>query len=163
MRIAAIQKAVSEGKLMKKWRLSAAGCPYVGERVCQTCDPLRWDETCESREMQQSNFDVMDNEDSGFRIGNCNLKNSSLDIENIKIVNSLDDGVSEDEQNDFDEKKITDLIDDRNPEIDEQDDNKIAPSVLRAAMDIRIKMKHQKEQYDSIEGGEKTVQFLSTS
>ena len=163
MRIAAIQKAEREGKLMKKWSLSAAGCPYVGERVCQTCDPLRWDETGEGREMQRSNSDVMDSEDRGFHIGNGNWNNSSLDIENIKSNNSLDDGVSEDEQNVIDEKKMTDPIDDRNRKIDEQDDNKVTPSALQAAMDARMKMKHQKEQHDSIESEEKKVHFLSTS
>lgn len=40
-RITAVRDAEREGNLMRKWRLQLGGVPFVGERVCWCCDPLR--------------------------------------------------------------------------------------------------------------------------
>ena len=40
-RITAIQQAERDGKIFRKWLLMVAGCPFVGEKVCRPCDPLR--------------------------------------------------------------------------------------------------------------------------
>jgi hypothetical protein len=159
-RMAAMQKAEREGKLMTKWRLSAAGCPYVGEIACLPCDPLNSDEIPESQELQQSNSDGINKEENG----------GHMDTGNVKSNDSFEDEVSGDEKNYVDEKKTVDQIDDGNPEIDYHHDIKVSSesSALQAAMDIRMKIKHQKEQYDMIENcpsgcEEMKVQFLSTS
>lgn len=52
-RISAIQQAEREGKFVKKWRLSAAGCPHVGEVICRPCDPLQLEEREGDHQMQQ--------------------------------------------------------------------------------------------------------------
>ena len=42
-RIAAIRDAKREGKPIRRYFLTAAGCPLVGEYICKPCDPLRLD------------------------------------------------------------------------------------------------------------------------
>lgn len=51
-RLSAVQTAEREGNLIQKWRLSAAGCPYVGETICKPCDPLRTDD--KANQIQQT-------------------------------------------------------------------------------------------------------------
>ncbi|KAL3811548.1 hypothetical protein ACHAXA_000586 [Cyclostephanos tholiformis] len=156
-RIAAMRKAEREGKLIRKWRLSAAGCRYVGEIACLPCDPLKLDEISGSQDIQQSNSDGMDTEENGIQ----------MDNRNVRSHDSFEDVVSRDEKKDFDEKKIIDLIDDGHQEIEYHHDIKVPPSALQVAMDIRMKIKHQEEQHDIIENSpsgseEMKVQFLST-
>ena len=79
-----------------------------------------------------------------------------------------EDEDDEDEQNDINEKKTVDPIHGGNLDIDDQDGIETVPSALQAAMEVRMKIQHQKEQHEtgdnSPNGREETkVQFLSTS
>mmetsp|Transcript_1859 Transcript_1859/g.3344 ORF Transcript_1859/g.3344 Transcript_1859/m.3344 type:complete len:516 (+) Transcript_1859:185-1732(+) len=40
-RITAVRDAEREGNLVRKWRLQMGGVPFVGEKICWCCDPLR--------------------------------------------------------------------------------------------------------------------------
>lgn len=67
-RISELEKAVRSGNRMRQWRLSAAGCPYVGEYLCRACDPLRLEkEKNVGLESLQQQFDekVIDVEGNG--------------------------------------------------------------------------------------------------
>lgn len=150
--MAAMQKAERDGKLMKKWRLSAAGCPYVGEIACMPCDPLNSDEI-PGQELQQFDSDGINNEENGVHTEINHRVKSNVPLE---------DDVSGNDKKYVDEKKTVDPIDVGNPEVDSHHDIKAPsePSALQAAMDIRMKIMYQKEQYDMIEN---SPQFLSTS
>ena len=50
----ALQQSEREGRFVRKWRLRAAGCPYVGEVICAPCDPLKLEESEGDQHNQQS-------------------------------------------------------------------------------------------------------------
>ena len=137
-RITAIQKAEREGMIIIKWRLAAAGC--VGYNLCRPCDPLRHDELEEAQEIQQSIADGVNNEDGvQSTCGDGNCSTNDIDVEKIKRdrVDSLDNGVSEEEQTTvtFDVNRDTVeimVVPDQSPP-------------LQAVMDARTKIQLEKE------------------
>jgi len=62
-RKAALQQCEREGTLVTKWRLLAAGCPYVGEVICRPCDPLKSEENDGDQQNRKSS--ASGNIDSG--------------------------------------------------------------------------------------------------
>lgn len=159
-RIIAIQTAEREGKLITKWRLTAAGFPFLGYKLCRPCDPLGRDEIGGGQEVQQSHPDGIGNEEGGIQRstsgdGNCSLH----DIKNVKHerIESLDDGVSEDEQTDLDEKTNIDPIDGVNQNdsdlsvvpnqlSDTVGIEMVTPSALKVAMDARMKIQRKQNE-----------------
>lgn len=82
-RISALQEAEREGKLITKWILRAAGCPYVGEAICRPCDPLRRKEKERNQQSRQSVEGGVDNEENGAHTANGNGNgNGSVNSEN---------------------------------------------------------------------------------
>jgi len=75
-RITALQQAEREGKIIRKWMLKAAGCPYVGENLCRPCDPLRMESSTKNEDnhvenQDVSNADATDIEGGGVDVGEC--------------------------------------------------------------------------------------------
>lgn len=74
-RITALQQAEREGKIIRKWMLMAAGCPYVGENLCRPCDPLRVESSTKKEDnienQDVSNADATDIEGGGVDVGEC--------------------------------------------------------------------------------------------
>lgn len=77
-RISALEKAAREGKLIKKWRLSAASCPYAGEYICRPCDPLNFENernhSCgEGMDKKNGTRDIENSDKDGYfrKIDNC--------------------------------------------------------------------------------------------
>ena len=75
-RISALKEADRTGDWVTKWRLSAAGCPYIGENICRPCDPLR----------------------GGNKDGNHQQPRQP---QQPVVIRSGDDGDEEDDENDF--------------------------------------------------------------
>eukprot|EP00571_Detonula_confervacea_P002665 CAMPEP_0172324514 /NCGR_PEP_ID=MMETSP1058-20130122/51540_1 /TAXON_ID=83371 /ORGANISM="Detonula confervacea, Strain CCMP 353" /LENGTH=441 /DNA_ID=CAMNT_0013040803 /DNA_START=104 /DNA_END=1429 /DNA_ORIENTATION=- len=173
-RISALQQAEREGKFVKKWRLSAAGCPHVGEVICRPCDPLRLEEKEGNHQMQQSCDEGMNNTENGVHKANGNGYDGSSDAEKggrddlQKSIDSIDDGESENDA-------IPCINEARDDNLESDDQNCIEEPPLHAAIERR-KNQHQEEAevhlslFTSDElknaphsNGEKKVEFLTTS
>ncbi|KAL7551076.1 hypothetical protein ACHAWF_014277 [Thalassiosira exigua] len=70
-RLSALQQAEREGRVVRKWLLRAAGCPYVGEVVCRPCDPLRQDEKDKVHQREMLGVEVMENEENVANGNDC--------------------------------------------------------------------------------------------
>ena len=71
-RITAIQQAEREGKIIRKWMLTAAGCPFVGENLCRPCDPLRMESSLKKEEtVENQDAGATDIEGGGVDVGEC--------------------------------------------------------------------------------------------
>ena len=82
-RISAVLEAKRDGRWIKRWRLSAAGYPHVGEVVCRPCDPLRFEEKNGGQQLQRpcSNRSDDDNEADETNVDHDHQKEESLDVE----------------------------------------------------------------------------------
>lgn len=162
-RISAIECAERDGQVVKKWRLRAAGYPYVGELVCRPCDPLRMEEKGgvqdQKVQMQQSYATKgMDNEENGNH--DISNGNDSSDAEN-----EVERGDADVEANakpcDANEAENgnhnLDRTDDQNDEIGNENE---PSSPLQAAMERR-KVQQQTESPHNDE--DKKVEFISSS
>ena len=164
-RINAIQQAEREGMILTKWRLAAAGCPYIGYKFCRPCDPLRHDELEEGREIQQSIADEINNEEENGVQSTCgdgNCSTNDIDVEKIKRerVDSLDNGVSEEEQTTVtDDKEMKDPTDGVNRDTVEITVVPDQAPALQAVMDARTKIQIEKE-HDLTEA---SLKFVSAS
>lgn len=80
--ISALKEAERKEKWIQKCRLSAAGCPYVGEVVCRPCNPLRSEEKNGEPQLQ-TGCDHADggSNDDGDHFDNEQYKEGPSDIQ----------------------------------------------------------------------------------
>ena len=95
-RLSEIQKAEKEGKLIQKWRLTAAGYPYIGEIICKPCDPLRKETKENQIEQSHPVVEGLQNEESFSHCGH----GSSQDVEMGATVKekSKDSSIEDDDE-----------------------------------------------------------------
>jgi hypothetical protein len=98
-RISALQQAEREGKIIRKWMLTAAGCPYVGENLCRPCDPLRVESSTKKEERIQNRDessvendesnadDATDLEGGGVDVGECATTTNQCTHGDDNVVN----------------------------------------------------------------------------
>lgn len=167
-RISAIAIADREGTLIKKWRLSAAGCPYVGEVICKPCDPLRWGENNGDQQMQQPRAGGIDNEENGVQnhMVNGNGNVSSVDAESVGgRTDPLYRGV-ETADGEVETNSVPFVNEANENHLGSDDQNGIEISALHAAMERR-KIQQQEDEPDGLTSSshsnvEKKVEFLPT-
>jgi len=149
-RISAIQQADREGKLLTKWRLSAAGCPYVGEVICRSCDPLRWENDSSAAEcMKAEGNGVHKHAENGNGNGSA-----GIDIEESMRPMADEDAESHSVDN-------VDKVDENNLDINEK--SSIGKSALHTAIEQRTVQQKEKGSDGLMNSTEKKVEFLSTS
>ncbi len=172
-RISAIEKSSREGKLIRQWRLSAAGCPYVGEYICRPCDPLQWEkeQNCKLEMRQQiSTEGRIDDEENGVlesirgdEFEHCvepdNGEQNGRDVHPIpgEGNNSEENWVDAIGSETFGKK-----------ENEDQNRSDLARSVLLIAMEDRQKMLQSRGHGDeflstSINGEEQKIEFLEVN
>jgi len=94
-RISALQQAEREGKVVRKWMLTAAGCPYVGEHLRRPFDPLRVESRSKKEEQldessvekDESNADATDLEGGGVDVGECATTTNQCTHSDDNVVN----------------------------------------------------------------------------
>lgn len=171
-RISALEIASREGKLIRQWRLSAAGCPYVGEYICRSCDPLRSEKEQNGRlEMQQQSCTVgiVDDGEHGVLEGECIACEHCSETLNGE-QNGLAIQPSTGEWMNGDEIGVHSPISETFGEIENDDprESDLPRSALHIAMEDRRKMLHGRENGDeltstSISGEEHNIEFLTSS
>jgi len=153
-RITALQQAEREGEIIRKWMLTAAGCPCVGENLCRPCDPLRVEsnikkeENVENRDV--SNADATDIEGGGVDVGECAMTTNQCTHDDDGIVNPANQSrptvpIGES----FDNERVV------SAPLDSQDDETSTP--LQHAMEAR----KQLHLSDEINAKEEKVEMIS--
>lgn len=94
-RLSAVQKAEKEGRPIQKMRLTAAGCPYIGETICKPCDPLRM-ETKENQIYESHPVEGLQNEES-LEYSHCGHASQDVEIGATVKEKSKDSSSIEDE------------------------------------------------------------------
>lgn len=173
-RRSAIERAEQERKMVKKWRLTIAGCPHVGEVACRQCDPLRQEDENKDQQIQslssgknngesanhtadgKGNGSVMGGESMGKDAeknaesisdeGNGNL----MDGESMgKDVEKSAESIQTIQELETDSVSCIRETNDINAvESDEQNTQEIDASPLHAAMESRKIQQKQEEEYD---------------
>lgn len=168
-RITALEKAATEGKLIRHWRLSAAGCPYVGEYICRPCDPLQWEkEQNGSLEMQVQSCSEggIDDEENGIIEGIGAPCGESVTVEQNGhgIHPTTGDGINGEENG------VHSLGSEPCETVGNDDQNRsdLSRPVLLAAIEDRRKMLQGSGRGDeftstAINGEEQKIEFLSSS
>ena len=109
-RLSAVQTAEREGNLIQKWRLSAAGCPYVGETICKPCDPLRTDDKANQIQQTQNGGEEegIENEENYEAKDKDDVINAdTIDVgECATNAATCTNGVNEEEQSGDDKRDI---------------------------------------------------------
>jgi hypothetical protein len=153
-RISALQQAQRDRKMIRKWRLAAAGCPYIGETMCRSCDPLRVepnsnkegkninrDDSGEDDESSAHDDDIEGRGGSGVDIGECAECHTVLQSRPVAQNSDM-----------FQNEEVTSALDCQN---DESSPTTSTP-VLQQAMEAR-----QRLQSDEIVEGDKKVEMIS--
>ena len=172
-RISAIEKSSREGKLIRQWRLSAAGCPYVGEYICRPCDPIQWekDQICRLEMRQKISIEGrMDDEENGVlestksdEVEHCGEPDNGE--QNGRAVHPIPG-----ERISGEENGVNAIGSETFGEIENEDQNvsDLPRSVLLIAMEDRRKMLQGRGRGDeimstSINGEEQKIEFLEVN
>lgn len=164
-RISALQQAEREKKIIRKWRLTAGGCPYVGEYLCRPCDPLRVESKSENIENQnesveedESNAGATDIDiegGPGVDVGECATTTNQCTHNDGNVVNPANQSRPVATLPDPPSSEIFDNEEVIPAPLDSQKDE--TPTPLQQAMEAR----KQLQQSDETAEKEKKVEMVS--
>jgi len=95
-RITAIQQAERDKDIIRKWRLTVGGVPYLGETLCRTCDPLRAETSVTTQEGNNIEQGVISEDDAsvndvdegeGVDVGECAATTNQCTHSDDDVVN----------------------------------------------------------------------------